>query len=368
MPRPQSKKRQEAAQKARDLTEIDGLTKAAATRVLVNEGYYEGDRDYPSSGWITGLLRDEQRRRTSKTRKLITEYVHRGGEPVTDLPKRTAAESGGESLTPSVAAAEYVFTDLEDECPRVPVFTGEPHVEGDCIVTGDFQLPTSDWALCEQVLQVAKATGIKTLLVVGDWVNMDAFSKYDHVVPPIDFVTETQLSVRLMARYATWFDAIWLALGNHEHRLLKAMKGNLSGSMLGRLLSTVGPKLRITPYSHIVIHSGGQTWRATHQVNYSKIKGRVGDELAQKFQSHIITHHQHHAAKLLDRFGRYVIIDNGGLFDSDKMAYVKLRDSTSVAMTKGFTVIIDGTGHLLTPYPAFTNLNLWLRQVVGAGA
>lgn len=270
-------------------------------------------------------------------------------------------EGGGEQPQ-GLHIDEYTFTDLEVENVKIPRFDGEPHIYGDCIVTGDFQLPTTDYEMAERVLVVGRALGIKTLLIVGDWVNMDAFSKYDHIVPPIPFATEVQVSVRLMERYARWFDDIWLALGNHEHRLLKLMKGDVSGSMLGRLLSAVGDKLHITPYSHIIIHSGGQTWRATHQVNYSKIKGRVGDELAQKYQMNILTHHQHHAAKLMDRYGRYVIIDNGGLFDADKMAYVKLRDSTSVGMTKGFTVLLRGTGHLLTPYPAFTDFDLWLSQ------
>lgn len=256
---------------------------------------------------------------------------------------------------------EYVYTGLESESVQLPRFTGEPHIEGNCIVTGDFQLPTTDFELAERVLTVAQALNVKTLLVVGDWVNLDAFSRYDHIVPPIPLATEISVSVQLMSRYAAWFDVIWLALGNHEHRLLKLARGDLTGSMLGRLLSTAQGKLRVTPYSHIVIHSGGQTWRATHQVNYSKIKGRVGDELAQKYQCNVITHHQHHAAKLMDRYGRYVVIDNGGLFDPDKMSYVKLRDSTSVGMTKGFTVILEGTGHLITPYPAFTDINLWLR-------
>jgi len=374
-------KRDDAKRTAWSLVEIDGLSHAQATRVLWESGFYEGARDYPTPGWLKGLLRDYRKDKAAKTAALLRDKVTRGlppkegSEPRAPKGHTVSHESGAESSEgrtslalddngrSTFAASEYVFTDLETENPRVPVFTGEPHVEGDCIVTGDYQIPTTDWSLAEMVLQVGKATGIRTLLIIGDWVNMDAFSKYDHIVPPIDFVTETQVSIRLMNRYAGHFDHIWLALGNHEHRLLRAMKGNLSGSMLGRLISAVGGKLHITPYSHIIIHSGGQTWRATHQVNYSKLKGRVGDDLAQKFQSHVIVHHQHHTGKIIDRFGRYVIIDNGGIHDCNKMAYVKLRDSTSAAMTKGFTVVIDGTGHLITPYPAFTDLNLWLKQL-----
>ena len=279
-------------------------------------------------------------------------------------PERRTDDGPGEAERDRVRFEEYTFTDVASERPRLPRFDGEPHVWGDCIVAGDFQLPTTDYALAETLLQVAKTQGIRTLLIIGDWVNMDAFSRYDHIIPPPPFAVEVAVSVELMSRYAAWFQEIWLALGNHEHRLLKALKGDWDNSLLGRLLSAAQGVLKVTPYSHIVIHSGRETWRATHQVNYSKIKGRVGDELAQKFQCHVIVHHQHHAAKLMDRYGRYVVIDNGGLFDVAKMSYVMLRDSTSVGMTQGFTVIRDGVGELITPYPAYTDMSRWL----GAGA
>ncbi len=262
---------------------------------------------------------------------------------------------------------EYEFTDVEPERYTLPRFTGYPIVEGNCIVTGDYQLPTTDWKLAELVLDVAKATGVKTLLIVGDWVNCDVLSSYDQIIPPIPLSVEIQASVRLARRYASWFDTMILALGNHEHRMVRLMKGDIGNSALGRLLGATDGKLRITPYSHIEIHSGGQVWRATHQAAYSKIKGRVGDTLAQKFQCHVITHHQHHVAKMMDSFGRYVVIDNGGIFDADKMAYVRLRDTTLPEPTKGFTVILNGTGHLITPYTAFTDLGLWLRQTAEKG-
>lgn len=256
----------------------------------------------------------------------------------------------------------YRFSTTGCDRPRLPVFDGEPHIRGDCVVAGDFQLPTTDFQFAGVLRDVAEATGIKTLLIVGDWVNMDAFSRFEHVVPPISFEAEARASVALMEHYAAWFDVIWLALGNHEHRLLKIMRGDIDNSMLGRLLSTAGDKLRVTPYSHIVIHSGSQVWRATHQLNYSRLKGRVGDDLAQKFQCNIITHHQHHTGKIMDRYGRYVIIDNGGLHASEMMAYVGLRDSTIPVMTKGFTVIQGGVGELVTPYPAFTDMSRWLGE------
>jgi hypothetical protein len=340
-----------------------GATWLDTGQQLRRAGYYKHEGE-PTAGFVRRLVMDYP--------ALKATYDTGRGDPGEGDSGAAGEGEEREPVVPMPTTAlrfdEYVFEGLDTESVKLPRFTGEPHIYGDCIVAGDFQLPTTDFEFAEKILVVARALNIKTLLIVGDWVNMDAFSKYDHIVPPIPFTTEVSVSVQLMQRYAEWFDTIWLALGNHEHRLVRLMKGDISGSMLGRLLSAGRGKLRVTPYSHIIIHSGDQVWRATHQSNYSKLKGRVGDELAQKFQVNVLVHHQHHASKMMDRYGRYVIIDNGGLFDVDKMSYVKLRDSTSVGMTKGFTVLLNGTGHLITPYPAFTDLDLWLKQVTTKGS
>ena len=50
-------KRDDAKRTAWSLVEIDGLSHAQATRVLWESGFYEGARDYPTPGWLKGLLR-----------------------------------------------------------------------------------------------------------------------------------------------------------------------------------------------------------------------------------------------------------------------------------------------------------------------
>lgn len=95
MARPSSARRREAATKAQEFV-ASGLSKAQATRTLFEAGYYEGGRDYPSSGWIKGLLRDAARWRQSRTQALLREKVTRGGEPVERIA-RQVEQSGGES-------------------------------------------------------------------------------------------------------------------------------------------------------------------------------------------------------------------------------------------------------------------------------
>jgi len=87
----------------------------------------------------------------------------------------------------------------------------------------------------------------------------------------------------------------------------------------------------------------------------------VADQLAQKYQMHIIQHHEHHCAMGWDRYGRYVVVNNGGLFRPDVMAYAVMDDSKSPAMKRGFTLLRGGTPYLFSDEP-FTDWSAWLPE------
>ena len=82
-------------------------------------------------------------------------------------------------------------------------------------------------------------------------------------------------------------------------------------------------------------------------------------DLALKYEQHIISHHEHHLAKGWSRSGKYVIINNGGLFDQDKLQFAVLTDSRAPMMKQGFTMLKNGVGTLFGPTP-FTDWSLWL--------
>jgi len=260
------------------------------------------------------------------------------------------------------------FVDVQTEvftgAPRVAYviqeYTGALTVEGDAIVSGDVHLPTTDFAMCELLLDVAKHENIKQLCIVGDLINCDLQSIYSSVVPPIPFEAELALSTQLLNRYAEWFDLILLTIGNHEKRLYRVNGGDISNTTLGRMLAGTNGKLQISPYPNMTLLSGGVRWVCTHPRNYRQMKTSLGDQLAQKHQANVVVLHQHHVSKSLDKWGRYVVIDGGGLFDTKLMAYVSMEDSVSPAMCQGFTVIKNGVGELVTPYPAFTDIHRWI--------
>ena len=289
--------------------------------------HYTGKQPEPTTGWATSLLRHHER--------------------------VTAAQYG---------VQEYSYSGKPPEVVRLPIYDSALTVEWErCIVVGDVHLPTTDFAFADVMLKVARKRGIRKLYIGGDLFNMDAYSKYEHLVPPPTFGDEHAVAVRMLARWAEQFDEMVLIRGNHEDRLIKHSNGNISFSLLGSLISAAKNNLRMSPYAFGFIISGGQKWLVAHQKEARKNPGGVARELVLQYGCNVISFHQHHVSQHIVN-ARHVAIDGGGLFDVLKMAYVSLNISVKRPMAQGFVVLEHGTASLVTPYPAMTNMARWLGE------
>ena len=164
--------------------------------------------------------------------------------------------------------------------------------------------------------------------------------------------------MQLMAEWTRAFDRVVLLMGNHERRLEKFAEGSYDAEDVFSELKGSG-KVETTNFGWCTIKTKKGMWRITHQRNYSVNQLIVADQLANKYQMNIIAHHEHHLAKGWNRYKQYVIINNGGLFDVKKMAYVNMDDSKSAGMTKGFTMLKNGSPYLFGEEP-FTDWSAWL--------
>ncbi len=315
--------RDELAALAYDL-KMRGYSHAQIAKAL--SAHYTGKMSEPTKGWAVGLLRYHARAVAAEYG--VREYTLRGDEPI-------------------AASIPVLDGALELDWPR-------------CVVIGDVHLPTTDFAFAETMLEIAARQGIKRLLIGGDLLNVDAYSRFAHMIPPPTFAEEHAVAVRFVERLQAYFDEIVWMMGNHEARLLKANNGNITAGMLGSMISAARGKMRTTPYAYATVRSGNAVWRVTHQRSYSRIPGRVANRLAMKHECNVISMHQHHISVQMSENGRWVCIDGGGLFDDRKMPYVRLVDSTMPRMARGFVLLLDGTAHLITPYPAMTDLSRWL--------
>lgn len=240
---------------------------------------------------------------------------------------------------------------------------GKPwRLDGDWLIAGDVHLNTTNKGFMQRPLQVAERMliGKRRLLISGDLLNADSWSTYDSITPLPPFSKELRAARYFFDMYLEVFDEIWVTQGNHDRRVQKQSKNAISPEDLMRMI-THDPRIHVSHWGHAIIDTPTGEWRCTHGSEFSVQTLSVADQMAQKYKQHIISHHQHHCSIGFDRFKRFVIIDNGGLFDEDSLAYVMLDDNKRPRMANGFTVLVSGTPYLFGKEP-FTNYEFWLGQ------
>lgn len=240
-----------------------------------------------------------------------------------------------------------------------------PH--GPYIVIGDIQLCTTDYDFMALPMAIAKEhmrKGERNLILAGDFINADAFSTYDSDTDSPAFSKEIDAASQFFDEYLTVFDHVWWFLGNHERRIGKRTRAAIRPELLLRM-ATHDKRVQISPWGHCVVENErGYPWRISHARNYSVNQLVVADQIALKYQQNVIQHHEHHVAVGWDRFKRYVVVNNGGLFNQSDMGYVVMDDSKSPNMMNGFTLLRNGVPNLLSNEP-FTDWDMWLPQKRG---
>lgn len=235
-------------------------------------------------------------------------------------------------------------------------------LEGDFIIVGDVHVSTTQWEFAQRPLDVAMRylDTPRRLIIAGDLLNADSFSGYENIIPLPSFGVELKAARKFIDTYLTVFDEIYLFLGNHDRRVQKATNNAIAPEDMLRLISH-DPRVKISHWGHCTINTANGVYRALHGSEYSVNQLVVADQLAAKYQQHIISHHQHHLAIGWSRFKQYLVIDNGGLFDENSLAYVQLDDNKRPRMANGFTLLKGGTPYLFGKAP-FTDWGHWLGE------
>jgi predicted phosphodiesterase len=257
--------------------------------------------------------------------------------------------------TGTVAGAIRHYKQSNPDSKLFEVNFGKPlSLVGNAIIAGDIHVPTTNYEFAKRITAVAKYYGIKILILAGDIYNFDLFSKYPRQTVMTSWAQERDAGRHLFQMFQEYFDEIYVIMGNHDRRMIKWADGHLDETDVFGLITT-SPKVHVSNFGYCSIKSGGENWLVTHSSEYSVNQLTVADQLAQKYKSNVITHHEHHVAKGRDRYKSFTIINNGGLFAQEKMVYTQLDTSKKPNMANGFTALVNGCGHLYTPYPSFTD-------------
>jgi hypothetical protein len=258
----------------------------------------------------------------------------------------------------------YKYRDqyLDKDIPREfrVVDLGTPlTLEGDWMIVGDVHVPTIDWGLAQLMVQVArKHLKHPRLLIAGDYFSMDSFSNYEPTVSPPSLAQELKAGETLLKEWLGTFEQIVALMGNHDRRLTKKTHAAISGADVYRMM-THDPKLTVSNFGWCIIQTPCGNYRVTHPRDYSTNQLAAVSEMANKYQSHVIGFHEHHLGKGWDRYGHWLVVNGGGLFDASQLAYAVLDDSKAPAMKPGFVLLKNGTPHVFGKSP-YTNWSDWI--------
>lgn len=248
-----------------------------------------------------------------------------------------------------------------DALDVAPLHLGTPmELVGDRMIVGDVHLPTTRFGYAELVGLVA-AKHMKRprhLLIAGDLFNFDRFSSFSAVVQAPSWETERAAAKRLFSLWFETFDKIEMFAGNHERRLQKWLAGEMGEETFAGLIYGNPDKFRLSNYGWCTVKSGGVSWRVTHPKNYSVNQLVTADTLANKYQSHIISFHEHHLSAGWDRYKHYMVVNGGSLADESQIPYMTLDDNKASRSAAGFVMLKNGTPYVFGE-PPYTDWSAW---------
>lgn len=265
---------------------------------------------------------------------------------------------------------------------RMPLWNEPLRSEGDAVILTDVEAPFQHSEFINRVLDLADTWGIQTLHLGGDLLHYDSLSAWgsewtqdredmvDVVLEIMDMLPAKKREVvkgkleekgllggsglsdeltasRQVFRSFNSFQSVYVELGNHDDRYLRALDQALStAEFLHQLDRANDLRWKIAPYYYAFVETEQGTFRVTHPRGAGQ---KTAIDLAVQFHQHIVMGHSHRWAVNRDPSGKFWAIQQGCCVDENRLAYVKQRDAKRDAHLLGATIIRGGYPFVLSP-------------------
>jgi hypothetical protein len=264
-----------------------------------------------------------------------------------------------------------------------PLWTDPLKSEGDAVILTDVEAPYQHSEFINRVLDLADVWNIGTLHLAGDllhynnlsawgseWTQdkndmldtfmeiieqMVASKKRDAAIQLLEqkgMTNEGGLSgelgeARRVFRSFHSFKEVYVAIGNHDDRYIRALNQALSPTeLLHQLDRHNDERWKIAPYYFTVIDTDKGQYRVEHPRGAGK---NMAIDLAVQYHCHIVMGHSHRWAVNRDPSGKYWAIQTGHCVDERRLAYVMQRSAKRDAHVLGATIIRGGYPFVLSP-------------------
>lgn len=220
-------------------------------------------------------------------------------------------------------------------------------VHGDAVIAACVHVPEVDPLMWSRAMTIGARDGIETLILAGDVVTADMFSKWlrEGQIPEWSLDAElTTLRDYLLNALST-FEQVVVLPGNHvRNRIVRVSGGHIRLRHLIAMceLGDAAKRVRTTDLDYVRLHSGGETFLVAHSASYSRIDGRVPVSYASKYECHVIAGNGHRTGHQVSASGRWHGWDLGTLADPDYMHYAHETLSLYPRMLKSFATVRSG--------------------------
>ena len=257
--------------------------------------------------------------------------------------------------------AQLSILNMETQYPIAPM-AEELVLTGNGVVSSDWHLPLTDYKLAARLVQTAIDHGLTDwLLIVGDYFNLDAMSRFDEKQESAGLSVELAAAGQLLELLLEVFGTIYITKGNHDWRFLGKLGFKLKFEKSIKMLLPDIPdekmeRIIVTTYDYVRIETPSGPWHCAHTSQYSKIPMSVPRELCDIYGMHVAGAHRHHHGITTSK-GGYMAVELGGLFDPDKAHYLKQYTNTFPKWTPGWMLLYEGMPYLpmLSPVPPFAS-------------
>lgn len=255
-------------------------------------------------------------------------------------------------------AATRGILQMEDTCPVVPL-VDELVISGNGVVSSDWHLPLTNYTNAAKLVESAiehACTG--WLLIVGDFFNLDALSRYDPKQHDAGLEFEILQAGKLLELLLEVFDVIYVTKGNHDWRFLEKLGFRMKFERSIKMLLPDMPREKlerivVTANDYAIVDTPKGKWHCAHTNQYSKIPLAVPRELCDILGMNVAAAHRHHHGITTSK-GGHLAVELGGLFDASKTAYLRQYTNTFPRWTPGWMILHDGNPYLpmIAPAPA----------------
>jgi hypothetical protein len=320
--------------------------------------------------------------------RLVT--LKRHGWTQAEVDKGIRLKQNGKSYFEIAAALGRSYNSVNQKLTRVkaeglqksivpestmPIWDGALKSQGDAVILSDIEAPFQNSEFINRVLDLADAWNIQTLHLAGDLLHYDNLSawgsewvqdKEELMSALIEFIDTLATKkreeglrkleeaglfgsnglsgelkeARRVFRSLDSFKEIYVALGNHDDRYLRALDQALSPKeLLHQLDRHNDNRWKIAPYYYTTVENEGGTFRITHPRGAGQ---KTAIDLATINHCHIVMGHSHRWSVNLDPSSKFWCIQTGHCVDERRLAYVMQRDSKRDAHALGATIIRGG--------------------------